>query len=100
MMLQALPSSGPSRHEPLNVCFIDYYIALEIRSAQKARLSLPMMSRTPCTSFRARMRNLSCLISCVQPGPAGGSLAVDASKNRLDCIRKNGYVILCSTERT
>ena len=24
----------------------------------------------------------------------------DASKNRLDCIRKNRYVILCSTERT
>jgi hypothetical protein len=63
------------------VCFIDYYIALEIRSDQKARLSLPMMSRTPRASFRARMRNPSCLISCIQPGPAGGSLAVDASKN-------------------
>jgi hypothetical protein len=71
------------------VCFIDYYIALEIRSGQKARLSLPVMTCTPRASFRARMRNPSCLISYIQPGPAGGSLAVDASKNRL-CIRKNG----------
>jgi len=57
------------------VCFFDYYIALEIRSGQKVRLSLPIMSRTPRASFRAMMRNPSRLISCIQPGPAGGSLA-------------------------
>jgi hypothetical protein len=32
------------------VCFIDYYVAIEIRSGQKARLSLPMM-RARCSRF-------------------------------------------------
>src|SRR5262249_58315873 len=36
-----------------------------------------VISRTPALSRRARMRKPSCLISCIQPGPAGGALAGD-----------------------
>jgi hypothetical protein len=34
-----------------------------------------VISRTPVASFRARIRKPSCLISWIQPGPEGGTLA-------------------------
>jgi hypothetical protein len=55
------------------VCFIDYYIALEIRSGHKARLSLPMM-RARCSQFAGQVFGKQ-IIGNIQPVPAGGSLA-------------------------
>ena len=43
---------------------------------------LRVISRTPPASRRAMMRKPSCLISCSQPSPAGGSVAGAAGKAR------------------
>jgi hypothetical protein len=66
----------------------------------KAQFALRVISRTPAASRRARMRKPSCLISCSQPGPEGGSLTGDgrhgsmvASPERVRSLNDMGRVI-------
>ena len=75
MMLQALAIERAAATRTAERVLHDYYIALEIRSGQK---STPQSANDEPHAARilpAEDRNPSCLISCIQRRPAGGSLA-------------------------
>jgi hypothetical protein len=54
--------------------FADRAVAMNGKRAEKS-LPARVISLTPAPSRRAMIRKSSCLISCSQPGPLGGTLA-------------------------